>query len=138
MTTACEGILETFIRRSEWEHALEGQVDLQLQENFMNSIIFFMHFVSVVYTPSQDQLRYFLQCAAVVSCHRNQSGVDIIISVLLNDEKVTYILIQVCNYTVSDSKYKHASQFVNPAYADIEEDPQAAYLNLSLYMQLGY
>jgi len=128
--------LETFIRKSEWECALKGQIDLQLQENFMNGIVFFTHFISVIYTPRQDQLHHFLQRGAAVSCRRNQSGVDIIIPVLLNDGKVTYILIQVCNYTVSDSKYKHASQFVSPTYAGIEGEPQAAYL--SLYMQLGY
>ena len=128
--------LETFIRKSEWECALKGQIDSQLQENFMNGIVFFTHFISVIYTPRQDQLHHFLLRGAAISCHRNQSGVDIIIPVLLNDGKVTYILIQICNYTVSDSKYKHASQFVSPTYAGIEDEPQAAYL--SLYMQLGY
>ncbi|CAG8638432.1 1329_t:CDS:2 [Paraglomus occultum] len=112
---------------------------------FGEAYIRFTHFINITYTPSRKIFGDALIRGVAFSCKRNQRGVDIIIPIYigtihekLNEDHISYILIQVKNWTTDsngDNYLLSATALLSPAYIGVEKLPHMPFL--SLYLQLG-
>jgi hypothetical protein len=129
--------LHSLADKDQFDVALNGQIDQKEMERFLKGRVFFTHFTSVTYSVKRSDLIDFYERGVAILCKRNQAAVDMIIPVRLCQDDMSYILVQVRNYTHSDGKYKLASLELRPENADLSEEP-ADYPYLALYLQLGY
>lgn len=117
--------------------ALKGQIDEQEMQRFLKGRELFTHFTAVTYRVKRPELIDFYESSAAVMCKRGEKGIDLIILVWLSPGVMSYILVQVHNYSDADPKYKWASLDVRPKSAGLEEG-QVDYPYLALYLSLGY
>jgi hypothetical protein len=100
--------LDTLCGSENLKASLLPYVNDDFKTRFLGGLVYFTHFVYVVYTPTRDELRQFFARGAAVFCRRFQVGIDLIIPVLLPGNSMSYILVTVKNYSSKSNESKLA------------------------------
>ena len=68
-------------------------------ERLLNGYVFFTHFLPVTYSVKEQDLRNCFARSAAMIIKRGEVAIDLIIPILLKDNKMSYISVQVNNYS---------------------------------------
>jgi hypothetical protein len=101
-------------------------------QGFLQGLVYFTHFVNVVYTPTLEDMKTFFMRGAAIFCRRMQEGIDCIIPVMLAGDEWSYILVSVKNYC---NQSNLAPAHSNAKKAHMQENANHPYL--LLFMDVG-
>ena len=109
---------------------------MQHFHEIMNARVSFNHFFYVDYTVAQgkDLLPFFARGCAI-QCKRGQSGADFLIPLLMNDGKMSVIIVSLKNYSKRSTEMKLASSKSSAEKVGIALDDDVPYL--VLFMDVG-
>jgi hypothetical protein len=96
-------LVETFLRSLGSDKLLDVMKEGQLSKEGLNDLlagyVSFTHFLYVTYSVEESDLRECFARSAAIICKRNETAIDLIIPVLLAADKMSYISVQVKNYS---------------------------------------